>query len=266
MLDLPRSVRLAAWGSAVLAGRADLTTALAAVQGHDQPHTVAWPADVDGLPALPRLRPDDLTVLLAALAESAPGQVLLALPVPGDPSGLPGPAAVNIAALQAEECVVVELAATPARWALIPEVRSFGSELEPGVDVTWTAAVAAPRRAPESSSLAESERELRTALATAARVLADLDVARWREDAARRIEEVRAGALAPDTLPPSTPPRAARVLASAAQVLAIVELAVEDDGAALTGHEAGARTRALREVGTVARRALVTAVNVPGPA
>ncbi|NAZ77752.1 hypothetical protein GTQ99_20390, partial [Kineococcus sp. T13] len=194
-------------------------------------------------------------------AGAGPAVLLLALPVPGDPRGLPGPAALNVAALEAGECVVVELAGLQQRWALVPEVTEFGSAWEPGALVTWSLRAAAPRRAPESTGLADSERELRLALATATQALASLDVARWREDAADRIAAVRDGALAPDALPPGTSPRAARVLQTAARVLAIVELATEDDGAAITSWEATSRAQALREVAAVARRALTAAVN-----
>ncbi|MEZ0163562.1 hypothetical protein AB2L27_02135 [Kineococcus sp. LSe6-4] len=276
MLDLPRSARLAAWGTGVLSADVPLAAAVAAVLRDDEPHVVRWEG-----PALPGVRsvPDDVTTLLAALAECAagpdgregpggpggpgglPGRLLLALPVPGDPRGLPGPAAVNVAALGAGECVVLEVGGGEQRWALVPEVVEFGSVLEPGAFVTWTVLEAAPRRAPDSSSVAESERELRAALSTATAALASLDVARWREEAADRIAAVRDGALVADAVPAATSPRAMRVLQTAARVLAIVDLATEDDGAAITSLEATSRAAALREVAAVARRALVAAVN-----
>ncbi|WP_432485045.1 hypothetical protein [Kineococcus esterisolvens] len=260
MLDLPRSARLAAWGTGVLTGAAGLDAAVAAVVRDDEPHAVRWAADAPG-PRTGPPRSEDLAGLLAALAAAGCGPLLLALPVPGDPGALPGPAAVNVAALEAGECVLAEVPGGPARWALVPEVTDFGSVWEPGAMVTWSVLGAAPRRAPESSSVADSERELRLALATATRALASLDVARWREDAADRITAVRDGGLARDALPPGTAPRAARVLQTAARVLAIVELAAEDDGAAVTSFEATSRAQALREVAQVARRAVVAAVN-----
>ncbi|WP_432494496.1 hypothetical protein [Kineococcus auxinigenes] len=258
MLDLPRSARLAAWGTGVLTGAADLDVAVRAVVRDDEPHAVRWG---EGAPAAPGADPADVRGLLGALRAAGCGPLLLALPVPGDPRDLPGPAAVNVAALEAGECVVAEPAGALGRWALVPEVTEFGSVWEPGAMVTWAVLGAAPRRAPSSSSVADSERELRLALATATQALAGLDVARWREDAADRIAAVRDGGLARDALPPGVAPRAARVLQTAARVLAIVELATEDDGAAVTGFEAASRARALREVAQVARRAVVAAVN-----
>ncbi|NYD20686.1 hypothetical protein [Kineococcus aurantiacus] len=258
MLDLPRSARLAAWGTGVLSATVPLASAVEAVVRDDEPHAVRW--EGEGLPGV-AAAPQDLTTLLAGLSACGAGRLLLTLPVPGDPRGLPGPPAVNVAALEAGECVVAEVDGHGPRWALVPEVSEFGSVWEPGAFVTWAAHPAAPRRAPEASSVAESERELRVALQTATRALAALDVARWREEAADRIAAVRDGGLVRDAVPPGTSARALRVLQTAARVLAIVDLATEDDGAAITSLEAGSRAAALREVGAVARRALVAAVN-----
>ncbi|WP_432540561.1 hypothetical protein [Kineococcus sp. SYSU DK002] len=275
MLDLPRSARLAAWGTGVLTGRVPVAGAVAAVVRDDEPHGVRWEDDAG---AGPGAGTGDLAGLLGALAGSAAGagagggldRLLLVLPVPGDPRGLPGPAAVNVAALEAGECVLLEPAAGPGgepgggrRWALVPQVTEFGSVWEPGALVRWDVHAAAPRRVPESSGVAESEQELRVALATATRALSTLDVARWREEAADRIAAVRDGGLVRDALPPGFAPRALRVAQTAARVLAIVDLATEDDGAAITSLEATSRAAALREVGAVARRALVAAVNAP---
>ena len=258
MLDLPRSARLAAWGGAVADGRADVSAAVAAVQRDDEPHTALpcdSPAPGDPLPGAD----GDLGALLRALPRTA--RLHVVLPAPGDPLGLPGPPAVNTAALEAGECVLVELDAGRRRWALVPEVVEFGSVWEPGATVTWTVRTALPRRAPDPVGLAEAEVSLRTALTSATQALVSLDVARWREDAADRIAAVRSGTLRRDALPPGTPARCVRVAQSAAQVLGIVDLAAEDDGAAITSSEATSRARALRDVAAVARRALTTAVN-----
>ncbi|PPK90901.1 hypothetical protein CLV92_12131 [Kineococcus xinjiangensis] len=258
MLDLPLSARLAAWGNAALTGRAPLAALVSAVERDDEPHTLLWEdeaPDVAGSTQTPATPAE----LLRALPRTA--RLVVALPAPGDPVGLPGPPAVNAAALEAGECVLVELDGGERRWALVPEVVEFGSTWEPGAQVVWRALAALPRRAPDPVALTEAERSLRTALAGATTALAALDVARWREDAADRIAALRAGALRPDALPQGVEPRAARVAASAAQVLAIAELASEDDGAAITSTEAVSRARLLRDVGGTARRALVVAVN-----
>lgn len=256
MLDLPRSARLAAWGTAVLRVEAPAADAVAAVTRDDEPHTVSWAGggtEPGG---------GDLAGLLADLAASGVVALRAALPAPGHPLGLPGPADFNADATESGEAVLtVPAAGDGPWWGVLPEVTEFGSWLEPGAMVAWTVVPVTARQPTGVPALPEAERELATALADATRVLATLDVARWRDDAADRIAAVRDGSLAPDALPAGVLPRARRVAASAARVQAIVALAREDDGAAVTGYEATRRAEALREVDAVARRALVAALN-----
>ncbi len=261
MLVLPRSARLAAWGSAAITGRATPADAVRAVTGDDEPHAVeghlAAPGE-DGAPS-------SLEQLLAALVASGASGMRVALPAPGDAGGLPGPAAFTAEAVDAGEAVLVEgellLADGVGRLGLVPELTLFGSAHEPGTHVLWRSEPVWSPRAPDGTTLSDAERQLRVGLAEATAVLAGLDVARWRDDAADRITSVRDGALGLRELPPGTPARAARVAASAARVRAIVELASEDDGAAVSSGEALARARSLREVDASARRALAAAVN-----
>jgi hypothetical protein len=247
VLDLPRAARLALWGSAALRGEIPPGTAARAVTRDDEPHRVS------GADAACR----DGTALLERLAAGGSRALRVALPVPGDLTGLAGPPAFNAEAIEAGEAVLAE----DRLLGLVPEVVEFGSALEPGAMVTWHVHEAAPSRVTDLGSLADADRALREALVRATEALAALDVARWREDDTERIAAVRDGALARDVLPPGADPRVARVLATAARVRAMVELALLDDGAAVTGWEASERSRALREVDSVARRALVAAVN-----
>ncbi|MGN6303082.1 MAG: hypothetical protein ACTHN8_18525 [Angustibacter sp.] len=254
MTALPRSARLALWATPVLAGRAPLEALLHAVQGDDEPHAV----DVDaaaGLDVWPE--PTDLGELLGALRERGTHGLRLALPVPGDPAGLPGPGAVNEAALDAGECVVT--VGGPS-LALVPEVVEFGSAYEQGHQVTWQVLACSPPLAPPASSASDAERELRQALLTATDVLTELDVGRWRPDAAERVAALRRPAPT-GPLPATCSPRAVRVIDLAWRVRTIVELAREDDGAAVSGWEATRRADELRGLDTVSRRALVAAVN-----
>jgi hypothetical protein len=189
------------------------------------------------------------------------------LPAPGDVAGLPGPPEYNRTALAAGECVLTEpvtqgwAAALAPVLGLVPQITLFGSVWEPGAMVAWSVRPVNPPRVTVVGSLAEAERELREALASATDTLARLDVARWRDDAADRVAAVRDGGLPDKALPPSAPGRTARVLATAARVRAIVELAAEDDGAAVTGHDVQQRARTLRELDGVSRRAMAAAVN-----
>jgi hypothetical protein len=190
----------------------------------------------------------------------------LVLPAAGDVLGLPGPPWFNAVAVEAGECVLVELRDSldgRGALALVPEVTEFGSAAEPGAMVTWQLYAVRPPRVTDLGSVAEADQELRLALESATRELARLDVARWRDDAAARLATIRDGGVEPGLLPPTLPPRCLRVLATAARVRAIVELAGEDDGGSVTGWEAGARTEALRDLERVSRRAVVAAVNGP---
>lgn len=276
MLVLPRSARLAAWGTAALGGAVDVGAAVKAVEGDDEPHDV-----VPGEPGGDAIAADggtDLTLppgakladLLAILAAAGATQLRVVLPGPGDVLGLPGPPWFNALAVEAGECVLIETPASgpgpddaPAgrAWALVPQITEFGSAWEPGAMVTWRLYTVRPSRVTDLGSVAEADLELRSALEQATRELARLDVARWRDDAAEKLAAIRKGGVDPGLLPPSTPARCLRVLATAARVWAIVDLAGEDDGGAISGYEAGARTETLRGLERVSRRALVAAVN-----
>lgn len=250
MLDLPRSARLALWGSAALRGELPADQACARVTRDDEPHLLR--GGVGWEPAA------TLVELLDDLRASGVRGLRLVLPAPGDPLGLPGPPAFNADAVEAGEAVLGD-AGTP--FGLVPEVREFGSVLEPGALVTWHAHEVGTARAGSVESPVDAERALHEALATATSALADLDVSRWREDAAERIAALRGGALPRDAVPPGLDGRTVGVLVTATRVREIVSLATEDDGAAVSGWEATQRARVLRDVDGVARRALAAAVS-----
>lgn len=256
MLDLPRSVRLALWATAVVQGRVDLGRAVSVVTGADEPH---------------RLRGEDLPVSadplgpgLADLFDQLTGRVgavRAVLPVPGDARGLAGPLQATRAAVEAEEAAVTVPAHVDApAHVLVPEMTWFGSELEPGSLVTWTSFRVDVAPSPASlPQLPDAERAMREALLEATEALASLDVARWRDDAADRIALVRDVGMPANVVPPGTDRRVVRVLSSAVRVRAIVALAAEDDGAAITGWEADRRSATLRRIDHAARAALVAA-------
>ena len=253
---LPRSALLAAWGTAALTGGASADQARAAVQGSDEPHVVTVRA---GAP-LGACDGGTVTDLLTELRGAGTRGLRVVLPVPGDVLGLPGPAPLNAEALEAGECVVT---VGGPDLALVPELREFGSAWEPGALVTWAVHPAAPSAVTDFGSVAEAERSLREALADGITALDQLDVARWRDDAADAIDELRHGAGPARRLPPGTSPRAVRVVDLAWRVRGIAELAAHDHGGALTGWEVGTRAATLRELASVGRRALVAAVNEP---
>ncbi len=251
---LPRSALLAAWAGAALAGRVQPDTAVRVIQAQDEPHLVETVGDT------PLDACTDLPELVAGLRGSGVSGLRVVLPAPGDPLGLPGPADVNAEALDAGECVLT-VGGPPL--ALVPVVEEFGSTYDTGFLVTWRVHTTPPLRVTDVGSVAEAERHLREALMRATEQLGDLDVARWRPDAATRIDGLRTGRGPTDALPPDSPPRSARVLDLAWRVRGIVELAREDDGGSVSGWEVTRRTEALRGLDDVSRRAVVAAINAP---
>ncbi|WP_425953945.1 hypothetical protein [Xylanimonas sp. McL0601] len=243
---LPRSAVLALWlqSESFAPG-----VVVRCVQGDDEPHTVS------GLPGF-----EAATAGLKDLVETwsaGPREVVALQPAPGDPAGVP--AVATAPATAAGECLAVE---TPrGSWAVVPEVTAFGSTLERGHLVAWQV-LEVPRWstavAGALGSLADAERDLRTSLVTATEALDQLDVARWRDDAADAIEAVRSSTTDAWPVPPLEG-RRARVLQLATRLLAIVDVATADDGGAVNLWQADQRSTALREVERTARHALAAA-------
>jgi hypothetical protein len=253
-LSLPRSVLLALWVEGVGTGSGPLQRALRAVQGEDEPHTVV----ADDVVAAGG---ESLGDLIAAWA-SGPRDVAAVLPAPGDLTGVP--AAVSGAAVDAGECVLVRTAV--GSFAAVPTVEEFGSALEPGHLVRWQVTAVPEWRTlllGTLGSLADAERALRVALLSATEALASLDVARWRPDAAEAIAALRSDTAVQWPVPPGLDGRRLRVLASAARLRAIVDLATADDGGAVNLWQADQRSTALREVDRAARRAMSAATATP---
>ena len=229
---LPVSARLAWWGTAWLRGQVVTDLVLDAVLLDDATHVVAGLPDVSGSVPLARA--------LAELRISGAASLGLALPEPGDPVGIGGPAEFSSAALESEEAVVA------GEVGLVP--RRVGGAVE------WTADAASPR---QLTDVGEADRGLRRAFQESTSSLARLDVARWRPEAADALMNLhRPPRLTP---PPGTPVRCADLAARALQARAIVDLALEDDGGAVSAAEARARREALQPLGAAARRGLVAA-------
>ena len=223
---------MAWWLSAWLRGDAGPDHVLDAVIGPDAAHHVA------GLPDR-----DELVPLALALGSfRGGGSAGLALPGPGDLAGLGGPAALNHAAVEAGEAVIVADLAT----ALVPH--------RAGAGVVWQCLPALPR---QLADLGEADRTLRAALTRTATALADLDVARWRPEVADDLMNLRHRPSY--DAPPGTPARAVDLSGRALQARTIVDLALEDDGAAATLATINAREQALRPLASAGRHALVAA-------
>jgi hypothetical protein len=236
MHELPPAARLAAWGTAALAGDASLDDAADAIAGPDDAgHRVFGMTDERGGVnlgyALSRLR-----------ADGARG-LRLVLPRPGDAAGLPGPPEFNQSAVARGEAVLT--IGGPAH-ALLSEGRGAWS-LHDVLD---------DRRTP--LGLRDAERDLAQVMREAAELLLSLDVARW-EPAAAELLEARGSGSARPQLPRTHPPLAHVVLTTAQRLQLIVEVARLSDGAALTAAEATTRAQTLRLLDAAARRGLEAA-------
>ena len=235
---LPASVRLAWWGTAWLRGHVVADHLIDAVLDRDAAHLVSFP---DG-------GVEPLVTGLGRLRASGADALGAALPAEGDPVGLGGPAGFNAAALVAGEAVVAIDAAAFVLVGLVPG--------RVGAAVTWEVVPAERRQLPD---VGEADRALREALPAAADALARLEVVRWRPEVADRLMNLRHRPAV--TAPPGVPLRCVDLAGRGLQALEIVELALEDDGGALTAAEAERRRAALLPLGRAGRRALVAAAS-----
>lgn len=234
MSALPVSARLAWWGTAWMRGLVGPDEVLDAVHGHDVTHVVSA---TDG--------PSSLLLELAAARNHGADAVAAAFPAPGDPAGLRGPRELTTAAVEAGEVVLLPGA------GLVP--RQVGRAVE------WTVLPAERRPPPD---VGDADRLLRAALLTAANLLADLDVARWQPLVADELHDLRTGV--PVVAPPGTPGRCVDLAGRALHLEAVVELALRDDGGAVSVSDAGARRAALDPLERAARHALTAACSPDG--
>ncbi len=231
---LPASARLAWWATSWLRGLVVTDLLIDAVLGDDATHAVAGLPGADGT--------ETLVAALGRLRAAGATGVGAAFPVEGDPVGLGGPRAFNDAALEAGEAAVV----LGTGLGLVP--------VPVGAAVTWSAHPAERRQLPD---VGEADRALRAALIEAADTLARLEVARWRPEIADRLMNLRH--REPVDAPPGVPARCVDLAARGLQALAITDLALGDDGGAVSAHEIGGRRGALVPLERAGRRALVAA-------
>ena len=255
-LDAPR---LAAWGSAWLAGAVSYDDAVASVTRDRRHQVVGLPGHADAVP---------LGWAVTELRSSGVQAVRLALPVPGDLVGLPGPDALRHAALAGGAAAV---AVGPAGGlGLVPRRELHGNPAEgETTSVTWTAIVAEPLEHDAYVPLREAEQDLSEALRESTESLLSLDVARWRPELAEALTDLRRSARTGrdegSWLPPGYPTRARLLLSRAAQLGRVVELATADDpGASVTTGEVLGRRAALAGLERAVRRARLAAYNCFG--
>jgi len=239
--------RFVAWGNAYLAEQVSLDEAAQAITGDVEVHRVlTWNDDVDALalaPALGLLRRHGVTSLR------------LVLPVPGDVTGVPGPRSAAAAATDAGQAVVSVSDVTVAPLMLIPTTVDPATEATSSVTL-WTTQVVELTRAPYGlPTLSEADRQLNDALSESTDTLQRLDLARGREEFGRELAKIMR-TTEHINVPSQLPARAARMIASASRLMAIVELAQRTDGAAVSATSADRRREALRPLERAARYAL----------
>lgn len=226
--DLPPSAVLAWWATAWLRGHAATDLVLDAVGADGRLHVGA-----DGT---------SLASMLGLLRVGGASGCGIALPVAGDPLGLGGPSDLNDLALEVGEALVC----AEAGVALVPEATA---EV-----VTWHTRSASRRQLPD---IGEADRELRSQTLRAADELAALDVARWRPEVADLLMD--GARRRPAEGPPGVPVRCVALADRAVDALAVVGLALDDDGATLSADAASRRRDVLLPLERAARRALVAA-------
>ncbi|MFB4300480.1 hypothetical protein [Actinomadura sp. NTSP31] len=235
---------LVAWGNAWLTGSVGLDEAVDAVEEAAGPQILGGePAEVTLRRGLGDLRVGGLTALR------------LALPEPGDPLGLTGPAEFNRTAIDAGAAVVALLG--DRAIGLVPEEDRRGSSY---VGVRWTThdASASP---PDVPGLADADRQLTLAMRDATEALLTVDdvtgVPPEIADALVDLRDPQRG----HPLAPGYPPRAHRLAALATRLSMVVDLARRMDERGLTADQMHRRGEALRLLDRAVRRALVAACN-----
>lgn len=261
-LPLPVSVLVALWLPTVC----DATSARQAaetIRGSEDPPRVHLMPGQEGQASF-----DSTEVLGSVLSALAPAQETAAvLPRPGDLMGAPARCSADL--LDAGEGVLVRVAAddTPdgAAHVAIPHLEVFGSALESGEMLHWrlhhlgTDPAAASLLLGGIESVPHARREVTRALNEAVEILEELDVARDRPDLAEDVLDLSLAGLDAHALPPALDARTLDLLERSARLLAIVELALSDHGAAVTAVGIDTRAGALMEIARTARHALAAA-------
>jgi hypothetical protein len=241
---------LTGWGNAWLAGLVGLDDVITRVQHAlgGAPHTIG---------------DDPLVLGLGALRAAGAERLRLVLPVPGDVSGLPGPADANRDALAAGEAVVV-LGPNPP-LVLIPAVVVHGPAVEGRLESVRWRILAAARTPPPPTGLRTAEYELGEAIRGTTAALLDLDIASARPEVLALLRDRGEDEPGPG-LGPGYPPAAHALLARAERLAKLLDLAARDDGAAVTAAEVSRRSAALRGLSAAVRRAYESAYDAFDPA
>jgi hypothetical protein len=234
VLPVPNAARTACWLNAWLSGRESADEVIGGVSATGTANF--WLVAGE--------QPLSTALLLAELRRLTASRVSVALPLPGHPIGLAGPAAFNAEALETGEAIVLHgtgIGLTP---------------LPMGSSVRWRGSLAIePAYVPD---VATADRELRDAFRDATERLTELDVASWNPDIADAILNLRSPSQLDHHLPFVTS-RAAQTAITALRAEAIVGLAARDESGPVSAAEMTERREALRPLHVAARTAVVAA-------
>jgi len=242
MSVLPVCVRLSLWATAAYGGQLSVQEAV------DRAH-----------PDLDHVTGDvGCLSLWHALGEQA---VLVALPRPGNFSGMPrGSAELIAAATDAGECVYVPGIGA----AMVPTIEHFGPAGDQGTRVTWSAydCDPVPVHALAALSLSEIDQRFRQELVEHTRAIEDLDAKPWAGSPFRSMADDLA--IGQWGLPDGLPSRATKIITMAALVVAATELGLSDEAQSqvLTGTVAERRHMVLTQLDASADRAMAAATTV----
>jgi hypothetical protein len=187
--------------------------------------------------------------------------VLVALPRPGDLSGMPrGSAELIAAATEAGECVYVPGIGA----AMVPTIEHFGPAGDQGTRVTWSAydCDPVPVHMLAALSLSEIDQGFRQELVEHTRAIEDLDAKPWAGSPFRSMaDDLGIGQWG---LPGGLPSRATRIITMAALVGVATELGLSDEAQSqiLTGTVADRRRMVLTQLDASADRAMAAATTV----
>ena len=173
---------------------------------------------------------------------------------PADSQGVPGPPEFRARAVDTGAALVSIDGPSVGVVAHLPATPDAGQLAQPFLlaELPTTSHGTAP---PESVS--ELDRALLTSLSEVVDAMEGLDLARWRDD----VEDLLRHWGEPPHMPPGTSSRAQRLAARSERILALIELASDDEGGSRTAAEMSYRASALRDLGRVTRAAHAAAWN-----
>ena len=268
------SASLSVWANSWLAGHAAPDDVLDALMAWAPRHSVmAYDAIAAGRTGLPWPDMDSAgpmsllqTVRTAAGRRPEAGlarrpAIAVVLPVPGDVRGLIPGTQFSHDALAAGEAVVVSGPDGDA-VGIVPMLESTDESADDGDVLTWSVYSVTECPLSDPIDLGEAEYALRSAVRTAAEALGGLELSGGGAANPRMLVEEVLAANGHHRLPDHAPPRAVRVLSTAAHVDAIIAVT---DGLPATGTRSASEARiaddAMRPLSSVVRAARTAALS-----